>query len=57
MLLEIAVNGQPITPQPIDVAYPTLLEAPAPHLRAYPPETVIAEKVEALVSLGWPTAG
>jgi hypothetical protein len=29
-----------------------LLDAPAPHLRAYPVETVVAEKFEALVSLG-----
>jgi hypothetical protein len=29
-----------------------LLDAPAPHLRAYPVETVVAEKFEALVTLG-----
>lgn len=44
--------GDAITPQPIDIEYPALLDAPAPRLRAYPPETVVAEKVEALVSLG-----
>ena len=33
-------------------SYPALLEAPAPILRAYPPETVVAEKTQAIVSLG-----
>jgi hypothetical protein len=32
--------------------YPTLLDLPAPHLRMYAGETVIAEKVEAMVQLG-----
>jgi hypothetical protein len=44
--------GDAITQQPIEIDYPVLLDAPSPHLRAYPPETVVAEKVEALVTLG-----
>lgn len=44
--------GDAITPDPVEIEYPTLLEAPAPVLRAYPPETVVAEKFEAIVSLG-----
>jgi predicted nucleotidyltransferase component of viral defense system len=32
--------------------YPTLLDLPAPHIRTYPPATVIAEKFQAMVSLG-----
>ena len=44
--------GDVITPEPIQIEYPTLLDAPAPILRAYPPETVVAEKTEAIVSLG-----
>lgn len=32
--------------------YPTLLDMPAPLLRAYRPETVIAEKLQAMVMLG-----
>jgi predicted nucleotidyltransferase component of viral defense system len=32
--------------------YPTLLDLPAPHVRAYPPATVIAEKFQAMVALG-----
>lgn len=30
----------------------TLLDLPAPRIRAYPPETVVAEKLQALVDLG-----
>ena len=44
--------GDVITPVPIEIEYPTLLDAPAPVLRAYPPETVVAEKAEAIVSHG-----
>ena len=32
--------------------YPTLLESPAPVLRTYPRETVVAEKYQAMVMLG-----
>ena len=44
--------GDAITPAVIEIDYPTLLDAPEPHLRAYPVETVVAEKFEALVTLG-----
>jgi predicted nucleotidyltransferase component of viral defense system len=44
--------GDAVTPEPVEIEYPVLLEAPAPVLRAYPPETVVAEKLEAIVSLG-----
>jgi Nucleotidyl transferase AbiEii toxin, Type IV TA system len=44
--------GDAITPSAVDINYPTLLDGPAPYLRAYPAETVVAEKFEALVSLG-----
>ena len=44
--------GDVVTPAPVEIDYPTLLDAPAPHLRAYPIETVVAEKFEALVTLG-----
>lgn len=44
--------GDAVTPAPVEINYPTLLDAPAPHLRAYPVETVVAEKFEALVTLG-----
>jgi hypothetical protein len=35
-----------------DIDLPVLLDMPSPHLRAYPPETVIAEKVHVMVVLG-----
>jgi predicted nucleotidyltransferase component of viral defense system len=44
--------GDVIVPGPTEVEYPTLLEFPAPVLRAYTKETVIAEKLEALTALG-----
>lgn len=44
--------GDVITPEPIETTFPTLLSGPAPVLRAYPRETVVAEKFEALVKLG-----
>jgi predicted nucleotidyltransferase component of viral defense system len=44
--------GDVITPAAVTVDFPTLLDFPAPKLRAYPRETVIAEKLEAMVKLG-----
>ncbi len=44
--------GDIITPAALRIEYPTLLDFPAPILHAYPRETVIAEKLEALTSLG-----
>ncbi len=44
--------GDTITPEPQAVVYPTLLEFPAPHVLAYPQETVVAEKFQAMVALG-----
>jgi hypothetical protein len=44
--------GDVVTPRACQVEYPTLLELPAPVLKAYPMETVVAEKYEAMVSLG-----
>jgi predicted nucleotidyltransferase component of viral defense system len=44
--------GDAIAPGAQDVNLPVLLGMPSPHLRTYPPETVIAEKVHAMVALG-----
>ena len=44
--------GDPVHPAPALINYPTILDLPAPSLKGYPPETVIAEKVEAMVYLG-----
>jgi hypothetical protein len=44
--------GDAVTPAPAEVVYPTLLDLPAPRLLAYPWETVVAEKFQAMVTLG-----
>ena len=44
--------GDAVTPEPEQVEYPTLLEYPAPCMKVYPRETVVAEKYQALVNLG-----
>ena len=44
--------GDAVSPGVITVEYPTLLEFPAPILNAIPPETVVAEKTDAIISLG-----
>jgi predicted nucleotidyltransferase component of viral defense system len=44
--------GDAITPEAEAIDFPALLEFPAPRLRAYPRETVVAEKLEAMVKLG-----
>ncbi len=45
--------GDAVTPAPEQIRYPVMLsDFPAPELRAYPRYTVVAEKFEALVSLG-----
>jgi nucleotidyltransferase AbiEii toxin of type IV toxin-antitoxin system len=44
--------GDAVTPASKRIDYPSLLGFPAPKLRAYPKETVVAEKFEAMVSLG-----
>jgi hypothetical protein len=45
--------GDAVTPGPETVDYPVMLpEMPAPRLRAYPRDTVVAEKFEAMVILG-----
>ena len=41
-----------ITPAPERLDYPTILDFPVPHLFGYPPETVIAEKFQAMTVLG-----
>lgn len=52
--LQIDVGfGDVVTPGPQQLSFPTLLDdMPAPALAGYPPETVVAEKVEAILSLG-----
>lgn len=44
--------GDAVWPPPRSLAYPALLDFPAPEVLAYAPESVIAEKLEAIVVLG-----
>jgi predicted nucleotidyltransferase component of viral defense system len=45
--------GDTITPAATDLDFPTLLaDMPSPNVLAYPTETIVAEKVEAMVHLG-----
>jgi predicted nucleotidyltransferase component of viral defense system len=44
--------GDATEPGLTEISLPVLLDAPAPKLKAYPKETVIAEKLQAMVALG-----
>lgn len=44
--------GDAVIPAPEAVAIPTLLDLAAPRILAYPQQAVVAEKLEAMVSLG-----
>ena len=51
--LQIDVGfGDAVTPKPKTETLPTLLDLPAPKLKLYPKETVVAEKFNAMVKLG-----
>lgn len=51
IVIDIAF-GDSIEPGVETIDYPTMLDLPSPKLRAYAPETVIAEKFQAMVALG-----
>ena len=44
--------GDIVVPAPTTIEYPTLIEFPAPQLRGYSKESIVAEKFESLVTLG-----
>lgn len=44
--------GDAVVPAPEEIELPSLLNFPAPRLRAYPKEAVIAEKLEAMTARG-----
>ncbi|MBM3317569.1 MAG: nucleotidyl transferase AbiEii/AbiGii toxin family protein [Candidatus Eisenbacteria bacterium] len=44
--------GDAVVPEPRWIEYPSLLDLPRPRLRAYRPETAVAEKLHAMVALG-----
>ena len=41
-----------VSPAPVEMEYPVILPMPAPVLHSYPPETVVAEKLQAMIYLG-----
>jgi hypothetical protein len=51
VVIDIAF-GDAIEPGLLTIDFPVLLDLPAPRVRAYAPETVIAEKFQAMVALG-----
>jgi hypothetical protein len=42
--------GDAVEPEIKELDLPVLLDQPSPHLRAYPRETVVAEKFQAMVA-------
>jgi len=53
--LELQVDigfGDAVTPDATEIEFPSMLSFSAPRIRAYPKETVVAEKVHAMVHLG-----
>lgn len=44
--------GDEVYPEPEKIEYPVFLDFPAPQLKGYPVETVVAEKFEAMIKLG-----
>jgi hypothetical protein len=46
--------GDAVTPTPQYVTFGPLLDLPAPVLKAYPPDTMVAEKLETMVRRGMP---
>ncbi|NGX45768.1 MAG: hypothetical protein K940chlam2_00948 [Chlamydiae bacterium] len=49
--IDIGFNDK-IFPKPARINYPALLDFPSPELQGYTPETMVAEKLEAMVKLG-----
>jgi hypothetical protein len=53
LALQVDVGfGDSVTPPPTTIDFPTLLPFPSPIIRAYGRETVVAEKLHAMVDLG-----
>jgi predicted nucleotidyltransferase component of viral defense system len=56
-ILQIDIGfGDAVTPEPARIDYPTLLDLPAPRMKAYPRETVVSEKLQILVVFGMSTS-
>ncbi len=53
ILMRIDIGfGDVIYPAPVDADYPTLLDFPCPRILTYPRESVVAEKLHAMISHG-----
>lgn len=55
IMIQIQIDigfGDAVTPRPQEVVFPPILDLPAPSLLIYPRETVVAEKFQAMVTLG-----
>jgi hypothetical protein len=53
ILMQVDIGfGNAVEPAPVEIQYITLLDHPAPRIRAYPLEAVIAEKLHIMVVLG-----
>ena len=51
LLLQIDIGfGDAVVPEAVEMEFPSMLDMPAPALRGYRPETVVAEKLNAMVS-------
>jgi len=48
--------GDVVTPGVQEIEYPTLLDQPSPKILVYPRETVVSEKLQAMVVLGMPNS-
>lgn len=48
--------GDAITPEAKEIEYPTLLNMPPPRILSYPRESVVSEKLQAMVALGMPNS-
>jgi predicted nucleotidyltransferase component of viral defense system len=44
--------GDAVIPEATQIEYPSLLDFPSPRIRAYPKETVVAEKLETMIRFG-----
>lgn len=49
--VDVSVSDATV-PDPVDIVFETLLDMPAPRLKAYAIETVVAEKLHAMAALG-----
>ena len=53
LIIQIDIGfGDAVVPEAEEIEFPSMLDMPSPVLRAYRPETVIAEKLHAMVSHG-----